>query len=449
MYLFSLNEKEIYGEKDGTKNLLYLFFFMSVPLKNRFLNLPPSLNFPIFVHTVSIKILFNLNNMYFRDIIGQQKTKDKLIQSVREGRIPHAQLFSGMEGTGALPLAIAYARYINCTNRGEDDACGNCPSCHKFNKLIHPDTYFVFPIYKPNSNKKWVCDDFMPQWRSFVTEKTYFNYNNWLEYIKAGNSQGVIYGDEGDEILRKLSFKAFESDYKTMIIWLPEKMGDVCANRLLKILEEPPEKTIFLLVSENSEQLLTTILSRTQMIKIKGIEEGDLRQVLTANFNLSVPELDACVHLANGSWLKALEYIQSSEDNNLFLQQFIRCMRGAYTIANFSSDKKLEKQRSLKDMKLWSEEMGKIGRESGKKYLSYAQRLVRENFILNIRQSKLNYLAPAEQAFSSKFSPFINHKNIVSFMEELELAERHIEQNVNARIVFFDLALKSIMLFKK
>lgn len=270
-----------------------------------------------------------------------------------------------------------------------------------------------------------------------------------MEYIKAGNAQGVIYGDEGDEILRKLSFKAFESDYKVMIIWLPEKMGDVCANRLLKILEEPPEKTVFLLVSENSEQLLTTILSRAQTTKIKGIEEKPLREAIQANFNLNPTDLDASVHLANGSWLKALEYIESSEENNLYLQQFIRCMRGAYTIANFSSNKKLEKQRSLKDLKLWSEEMSKMGREQGKKYLNYAQRLVRENFILNLKQVDLNYLTPAEHAFSAKFSPFINHKNIFSFMEELSLAEQHIEQNVNARIVFLDLSLKSIMLFKK
>ena len=387
--------------------------------------------------------------MYFHDIIGQQNIKDRLILSVQENRIPHAQLFSGAEGTGALPLAIAYARYICCTNRGETDACGACPSCHKFNKLIHPDTHFVFPIFKPGSGKKWVCDDFLIQWRSFLTEKNYFSYNEWMSYIKAGNSQGVIYGDEGDEILRKLSFKAFESEYKVMIVWLPEKMGDVCANRLLKILEEPPERTIFLLVTENSEQLLKTILSRAQMVRIKGIEAKDLREALQQHFTMSETELDSCIHLSGGSWLKARDYIQSSDENTFYLNQFIRCMRGAYTIANFSPDKKLDKQKSLKDLKIWSDEMAKVGREQGKKYLSFSQRLVRENFIMNVKQADLNYMTPAETAFSAKFSPFINHKNILSFMEELELAERHIEQNVNAKIVFFDLALKSIMLFKK
>jgi len=387
--------------------------------------------------------------MYFHDIIGQQAIKDRLIQSVKGGRMPHAQLFAGAEGTGALQLAIAYARYICCTNRGETDACGNCPSCHKFNKLIHPDTHFIYPIYKPSSGKKWVCDDFLTQWRNIVLENKYFSYSDWMSYIKAGNSQGVIYGDEGDEILRKLSFKAFESDYKVMIIWLPEKMGDVCANRLLKILEEPPERTIFLLVSENSEQLLSTILSRAQMLRVKGIEAEDLRKAMQEKYSIPEAELSSCIHLAGGSWLKAQEYIQSSDENKLYLEQFIRCMRGAYTIANFGPAKKLEKQRSLKDLKIWSEEMAKLGREKSKNYLNYAQRLVRENFILNIGQADLNYLTPSESAFSNNFSPFINHKNILAFMEELELAERHIEQNVNAKIVFFDLALKSIMLFKK
>jgi len=387
--------------------------------------------------------------MYFHDIIGQQAIKDRLIKTVREDRIPHAQLFSGAEGTGALPLAIAYSRYICCTNRGETDACGECPSCHKFNKFIHPDIHFVFPIFKPNSNKKWVCNDFLTQWRSFVPGKIYFSYHDWMNYIQAGNAQGVIYGDEGDEILRKLSFKSFESDYKIMIIWLPEKMGETCANRLLKILEEPPENTIFLLVSENSEKLLTTILSRAQNIRVKGIESSDLHYALKQRFDFSEPELHACIHLSGGSWLKALDSIQSSEENKLFLQQFIRCMRGAYTIANFSPDKKLEKQKSLKDLKIWSEEMSKMGREQSKKYLTNSQRLVRENFIMNVGQTDLNYLTPEEQSFSRKFSPFINHKNILSFMEELSLAERHIEQNVNAKLVYFDLALKSIMLFKK
>jgi DNA polymerase-3 subunit delta' len=387
--------------------------------------------------------------MYFHDIIGQQEIKTRFIQSVKNNRIPHAQLITGSEGTGCLQLAIAYARYICCTNRGEDDACGVCPSCHKFNKLIHPDAHFVFPIFKPNSSKKWICDDFVSQWRSILLEKRYFSYNDWMGYIKAGNSQGVIYADEGDEIIRKLSFKAFESEYKVVIVWLPEKMQIVCANRLLKILEEPPEKTVFLLVSENSEQLLKTIISRSQIVPVKGIDSESMRIALQKQYNLPGAELDTYAHLSGGNWLKAVNYLETSDENSYLLQQFIRCMRGAYTIANFSKDKRIEKQKSLKDLKLWSEEMAKIGREQEKAYLTFAQRLIRENFILNLGQPELNYLAPVEKKFSLNFSPFINHKNIFAFMEELDLAQKHIEQNVNAKLVFFDLALKSIMLFKK
>jgi DNA polymerase III subunit delta' len=387
--------------------------------------------------------------MYFSDVIGQHEVKDKLLQTVKEGRIPHALLVSGKEGTGSFPLAMAFARYLHCTDRTENDACGKCPSCHKFDKLIHPDTHFVFPIFKPNSSKKWVSDDFLKDWRTFLIGNPYFNYQSWLDSIKAGNAQGMIYSEEGDEIIKKLNFKTYESEFKVMFIWLPEKMHLTCANRLLKILEEPPEGTVFLLVSENSDQLLTTILSRTQTIRVRGIDNESLGKAVTSRFSLVGEELKACVHLAGGSWLKACEYVQSSEENAFYLQQFIRCMRGAYTIANFPSEKKLEKQRSLKDLKLWAEEMARIGREQSKKYLSNAQRLVRENFILNLYQPELNYLAPEEQKFSEKFAPFINHKNIVFFMEELELAEKHIEQNVNAKLVFLDLALKSIMLFKK
>jgi len=387
--------------------------------------------------------------MYFRDVIGQQEIKDRFIQTVKAGRIPHAQLIAGAAGTGTLQLALAYARYICCTDRGEHDACGKCSSCRQFDKLVHPDTYFVYPIFKPNSNKKWVCDDFLPEWRKIVINSGYFSYHQWMAQIKAGNSQGSIYADESDEIIRKLSFKAYESDYKVVIIWLPEKMNETCANKLLKLLEEPPANTVFLMVTENSDQLLTTILSRSQITLVHGITEKDLEIAVKSKFNLPEEEVRSYCRLSEGSYIKVLECIDSSEENKFFLEQFKRVMRGAYTIANFAPDKKLDKQKSLKDLKLWAEEMAKTGREQEKNYLSYAQHMIRENFIMNVGQQDLNYLKSDEKQFSVNFSPFINHKNILSFMEELELAERHIESNVNAKLVFFDLALQSIMLFKK
>ena len=191
--------------------------------------------------------------MFFRDVIGQEEIKQRLIQEVSEGRIPHAQLICGPEGVGKMPLAIAYARYISCTNRGETDACGVCPSCVKFNKLVHPDVHFVFPIVKSAKGKKEVCDDYIADWRHLVLSNPYFSLNHWLNEMGAENGQAIIYAKESDEITRKLSLKSSEGGYKVTIVWLPEKLHEVCANKLLKLLEEPPEKTIFLLVSEAPE----------------------------------------------------------------------------------------------------------------------------------------------------------------------------------------------------
>ncbi len=387
--------------------------------------------------------------MYFKDIFGQETLKRRFIQSVKDEQLAHAQLICGDTGTGTLPLAIAYARYMACTNRGENDACGTCSSCKQFDKLMHPDTHFAFPIFKPNSSKKWVCDDFLPQWRSMILEEGYFSYQQWMASIKAENAQGMIYAEESDEIIRKLNFKAYESTHKVMIIWLPEKMNDTCSNKLLKLLEEPPSNTVFLMVTENSDALLSTIRSRTQLIRVNAIDAPSLAVALQTKTALDKEVIDEACRMSRGNYLKALDYCQSNEENAWFLDQFIRCMRGAYTIANFSPDKKVEKQKSLKDLKTWADEMAKSGREREKNYLTYAQRLLRENFIMNVRQNGLNYLNSAEYAFSSKFFPFINHNRVVGFMDELELAERHIESNVNARLVFFDLALQTIVLFKR
>lgn len=367
---------------------------------------------------------------------------------VGEDRVPHALMLSGKAGRGKLALALAFARYLCCTDRQIDDACGECASCRKFNKLSHPDFHFVFPIYKPDSKKKWICDDFIQPWREMATNKAYFTYNEWMEYIGAGNAQGVIYAEESAEILRKLSFKSLEADYKVILIWLPEKMHAACANKLLKILEEPAGKTCFLLVSENSEKNLETIYSRAQHIRVPPIAEPDMEMALQKLKPMDEDKVRSLIRLSNGSWTEALALMEADKENRYFLEQFIRSMRGAYTIAHFPASKLLDKQKSLQDLKLWSEEMAKIGRESQKKYLSFAQRMIRENFIMNAKEEKLNYLNPEEMLFSSKFFPYINQGNIRAFMELFALAERHIEQNVQAKMVFLDTALQAILLFK-
>lgn len=386
--------------------------------------------------------------MYFKDIIGQASLKSQLRHYARENKIPHALLLAGPEGIGKLALAIAFARYVCCTNRGEEDACGKCPSCQKFDKIAHPDLHFAFPIHK--ASKESVCEDFMKKWREQLLRDPYFNYPQWMNFIGSNNAQGQIYEKESGEILRKLSLKAYESDYKVMIIWLPEKMNINCSNKLLKIIEEPPQNTLFILVCENTEQLIGTIYSRSQLLHVGRIDQASLQTALQQHYpQLSEHQSQAYIRLAEGSWIKLRQLIDSSADNQYLLEQFIRCMRGAYTIANFSPAKKVEKQNSLIDLKLWSEEMAKIGRERQKQFCLYAQNLIRENYIMNMREPQLNYLQPDQEAFSSKFFPFINDKNIESFMAEFDLAEKHIEQNVNARMVFFDLALKAILLFKK
>jgi len=372
----------------------------------------------------------------FKNIIGQQTTKERLIKSVQKGFIPHAQLLSGGEGVGAFPLAIAYARYLNCTNKQENDACGVCPSCVKFNKLAHPDLHFVFPIVKNDKKKKEICDDYLTEWRSFLSENIYFNLSQWLDYMGAENSQAIIYAKESNEIIKKLNLKTYEAEYKIMVIWLPEKMHESCANKLLKMIEEPPAKTVFLLVSENPDQIIGTIQSRSQFIYIPPIEPKDMKIALQQTFELLEEDLNAIVHLAEGNYIKALETINANEENQLFLELFITIMRNSW-------------KRDVKNMKAKADFFASLGREKQKSFLAYAQRMIRENFLYRLHLPDINYLNKTEAEFAVNFSPYVNERNIISFMDDLALGERHIEQNVNPRMVFFDLSMKIAVLLKK
>ena len=370
--------------------------------------------------------------MYFRDVIGQEEAKQRLIQEAREGRIPHARLFCGPEGIGKLPLAIAYARYLSCSNPGESDACGICPNCVKYNKLAHPDLHFVFPVIK-KKNKDTVSDDYRAEWREFISITPYFNLNMWLKEMGAENQQALIYVKESDEIYRKLNLKSSQGGYKVMIIWLPEKMNIECSNKLLKLLEEPPSQTVFLLVSEEPDLLLTTIQSRTQRFNLYGIEDGEIAEKLILQYGLTEKDATNIARLSGGNFLKALDTIHLNEENEWFFELFVSLMRLSY-------------QRKIREMKQWSETLASIGRERQKQFLLYSQRMIRENFIYNFHDSSLNYLSEEEQKFSSRFAPFVNERNVMGIMDELSEAQRHIEQNVNAKMVFFDFALKMIVL---
>ena len=385
--------------------------------------------------------------MLFSDIIGQHDTKKQLIRTVTEQRIPHAQLFRGPEGVGKLALAIAYAQYICCENRSATDSCGTCPSCVKFRKLAHPDLHFVFPTIKPAGKSSVVCDDFIAEFRHKILETPYFSINEWYAEISGDAKQGLIYSNESEEILRKLSLKTYESEYKIMIIWLPEKMHVTCANKLLKILEEPPEKTVFLLVSNSPDEIINTILSRTQHVFIPKLGDDEIVKALMRNVDLDIIESDAqyAAKIANGSYLGAISVLSEGDENKQNFERFVMIMRLAWQVGNKKD------HASLKTLRKWSDDMAasSMGRERQKNFLVYAQRMTRENFIRNMMQPELNYFTMAENQFSQRFSPFINERNVEDLMAEFALAERHIEQNVNAKMVFFDLVLKVIMLLKR
>lgn len=372
--------------------------------------------------------------MYFKDIIGQSDIKQRLIQSVKTNHIAHAQLFAGTEGVGKFQLAYAYARYIQCTNRGDTDSCGSCGSCIKYNNFTHPDLHFVFPIIKKNTNS--ICYDFITEWREFLKGNRYFSVRDWLNYLGAENKQAGIFAKEGSEILHKLFMKPYESEYKIMLIWLPERMHDTVSNKLLKILEEPYPNTIFLLVSNEPETLLATIQSRAQRINVRPLSEDVLTTALHQQFAVDTQTSRDIAHIANGNVLKAIEHLRLSEDKTYFFEKFTAMMRLAYG-------------RKLKEMKEWSDEIAGLGRERQRNFLNYAQHMIRENFILNLRLQQLNYLTPQELQFSERFSPFVNERNTEPIMEELGLAEAQIAQNANAKILFFDLALRFIMLLKQ
>ena len=374
--------------------------------------------------------------MQFKDIYGQEAVKERLLKSVREGRIPHAQLICGPQGTQKLALALAFAQYVNCKNRTETDSCGICPSCKKISALIHPDLHFAYPIVK-KGDKDTTCSEYAAEWREMVTKHSPFTLSQWLDFIGAENKQAVIYANESEEINNTLSQKAYEGGYKTMVIWLPEKMHVVCANKLLKTIEEPLGKTLFLLVSNNAEEVLGTILSRTQRIPVAPLGEEDIRHFLQDRHpNLDQQTVSDAAHLGNGSLTDAEGSLTGSSDNREYLELFKKVMRASYA-------------RNAKQMKEWTEEISGIGRKRHISFLEYAQRMIRESFISNLKNPALNYMTKDESEFVSKFGPFVNERNIAGLARELQLAQRDIEQNTQAKLVFFDLALKMTMLIKQ
>jgi DNA polymerase-3 subunit delta' len=375
--------------------------------------------------------------MNFSQIPGQKPVIDRLRSSVAENRVSHAMLFYGPEGVGKFAIALAFARYISCESRTAEDACGICPSCVKYDKLIHPDLHFVFPVIKKKSGTEPVSDTYISQWRSMVLKSPWFSLNTWTEAMEVANEQALIPVAEAAEIVRKLSLKSFESDFKIMIIWLPEKMNPETANKLLKIIEEPPARTLFILVSEEDDKLLPTITSRCQHIRIPAISAEALTGHLVNVTGMDPVKASEIAAIANGNMVKAMALARDDDNTGVLLDRFTRLMRTAYT-------------RDIHSLITWSEETAAMGRERQKSFLSYSLRMIRENFVMNFggKEKKLVHLTQDEDSFSLKFHPFINESNINALNREFNLAYAHVESNGNTKMIFLDLALKTMRLIR-
>ena len=373
--------------------------------------------------------------MKFADIIGHTALKEHLARSVDSGRISHAQLFTGISGAGTLPLAIAYAQYIHCHNRQNGDSCGICPACQQIEALEHPDLHFVYPVNKQGKKSGEVvistAREFTDKWREIIASTGgYFTPQQWFDTLNLGKTlKGMITAKEAEEIIRRLGFKSFESEYKTMIIWLPETMNEEAANKLLKILEEPWDKTIFILVTERADRLLQTIISRTQEVTVPRLTTEELLPIALKSESDSV-KAQNIARLATGDIIELRRLLGQSTDEarEENFGHFCTVMRLSY------NDKHLELMN-------WADEVATLSRERQRGMLTEFSRLLREAFMINAGLSQISYLWGEEAAFCKKFAPFIDDKNIEPIVEQIEQATREINQNGNPRIVFTHFAL--------
>lgn len=380
--------------------------------------------------------------MRFADITGQEDLKRHLAQSVDAGRVSHAQLFTGLAGAGALALAVAYVQYLCCRHRRDGDSCGECPDCKQIAALAHPDLHLVFPVNKQGKKSGEVMrsDEFLPRFRELFTERGgYFSAQDWYDRLDLGKTlKGMIAAREADEIIRKLSFKSFEADYKTMLIWLPEAMNEEAANKILKILEEPWEKTLFLLVSEQPDRLLPTIISRTQEVAVPRIAPDVLEGVAHGQGIADPVQARNMARLAGGD-LVELQHLVAGENDALRKENFdLFCglMRLSY------NDKHLE-------LVTWAEDAAQLSREQQRAFLRDASRLLRESYMLHAGIHEISYLWGEELAFCSKFAPFVGSQNIEPLIGEIESALAQISQNGNPTIVFTHFALAVSKMIKR
>lgn len=371
------------------------------------------------------------------EVIGQEEVWQRLTEMVREERLPHAIMLCGPQGCGKMALALAFASYLLCQNReGHDEACGECRQCKMLEKWGHPDLLFSYPTIKTpamGSEHKPVSEDFAEEWRNMISRSPYFNIEQWMTEIGAENQQAIITAGESDELNRKLSLKSSQGGYKVSVIWLPERMNIECANKILKLIEEPPSHTVFIMVSENPDNLLETIRSRVQRIDVKKTDNESIQKALVSKYGITDDDAMRVARLANGDWLTAVGELTADSENKDFLADFQSLMRLAY-------------QRNVRELKRWSDNINSYGREKQKRFLTYFLRLIRESFMYNFQQPDLSYLTSQEEAFTANFARFVNENNILQINELANKAIRDISQNANGKIVFFDMALQMIVL---
>ncbi|MND92185.1 DNA polymerase III subunit tau [compost metagenome] len=381
--------------------------------------------------------------MQFSDILGQDYIKSHLTKSADLGRIPHAQLFVGPEGSGTLPMAIAYAQYILCGNQNGENS-GINESCNiKFQKISHPDLHFVYPTVSTEEVKqKPKSLDFISDWRQFISENPYGGLFDWYSHLGVQNKQGEIRVDDAQEILKSLSLKSYEGGYKIMIVWMADKLNTAASNKLLKLLEEPPEKTVFILISEHEEDIIQTIRSRCQILHFNGLSETSIANALVSRHQIESKLATKIAHQAQGNYNKALHLIHNDSDEFPFDQWFVTWVRAAFKAKGNAS--------AIQDLILWSEQIAALGRETQKKFLQFCIEMFRQALLLNYETKDLVYMEPKVEKFKlENFAPFVNGNNITEIFKELSDAMYHIERNGNAKIILTDLSIKLTRLIHK
>ena len=375
--------------------------------------------------------------MKFSEVIGNEQAIEQIRRMIDNDRLPHALLLYGEPGVPKLGLAMAAAQYLHCKNHTDGDSCGVCPLCRQHQSFNQVDTHFSYPFTNRKGDSTSPCEanDYIDEWREFITNYPVEDYQAWLTLLKNDNAQPQIFVREADSIMRKMTLSAYTAKYKVLIMWLPEKLKDEAANKLLKLIEEPYDDCKFILVSDNEKGILGTILSRCQRIELRKPSTPVVAQYLADRYGMDIQNALALAAPADGNVIMADHLVQTGSEFHEFRERFIELMRLSY-------------QRDLAKLKEWSEAIAEMKREKARRFLDYAVRQVRENFIYNLHNPALNYLTPEEEAFSTRFSPFINERNVEGIVAELQRAGVDIAGNGNAKIVLFDLSIRIAMLIR-